>query len=179
MNNYKNSVFIISAVIITALLSCTGMYFFNKSKNRKTGYIETNVLFSKYKGRLKIQDKLMKDQNAQKLIMDSIKLEYEATSRLYNSSGGSNNSLVKKMQNLEMRYNYLGTEFKKLNETESQKAMDEIWTQLNQFIKDYGKANSYTYIYGASGDGSLMYADDNENITNDLIEFSNNKYAGK
>jgi outer membrane protein len=56
---------------------------------------------------------------------------------------------------------------------------EQIWNQLNEYTKQYGKENNYEFIFGASGQGVLMYAEDSKNITADLLEYVNIKYSGK
>ena len=48
-----------------------------------------------------------------------------------------------------------------------------IWSELNKRIEDYGKQMGYRYILGANGDGSIMFADEGEDITEQVIEFVN------
>jgi outer membrane protein len=56
---------------------------------------------------------------------------------------------------------------------------DEIWKQINHYIKEYGKDKHYDFIYGATGTGSLMYADSTLDLTVPLVKYINEKYAGK
>lgn len=48
-----------------------------------------------------------------------------------------------------------------------------IWTELNKRIEQYGKEMGYTYILGANGDGSIMYGNEAEDITEELIKYIN------
>lgn len=48
-----------------------------------------------------------------------------------------------------------------------------IWEELNQRIEEYGEMMGYTYILGANGDGSIMYGDNAEDITEELIIYLN------
>ena len=50
--------------------------------------------------------------------------------------------------------------------------------QLNQYVKEFGEKNSYDIIHGANGNGSLMYAKDILNLTEEVKAFINNKYKG-
>ena len=54
----------------------------------------------------------------------------------------------------------------------------QIWKQVNQYMKDFGVENNYTYILGAEGSWQLMYAKENNNITKEVVEFINKKYKG-
>jgi len=54
-----------------------------------------------------------------------------------------------------------------------------IWDRINTYVKEYGKENDHSYILGANGDGSIMYADDEEDITAEITEYINLKYSGE
>lgn len=55
---------------------------------------------------------------------------------------------------------------------------EKIYAQLNQYIQDFGKENDYAYVFGAEGSGSLMYAQEEDDVTEAVIKFINNKYKG-
>lgn len=48
-----------------------------------------------------------------------------------------------------------------------------IWEKINQKINEYGKEKGYDYIFGAKGDGSIMYASDAKDITKEVIAYIN------
>jgi outer membrane protein len=56
---------------------------------------------------------------------------------------------------------------------------NRIWDKLNAFIKTYGDENGYDVIFGTAGEGNIMYATDQLNITGDVIAWCNLKYSGK
>ncbi len=55
----------------------------------------------------------------------------------------------------------------------------QIIKRMNEYVKDFGKQRECAFIYGANGDGGLLYADDSKNLTKALIEYANNRYEGK
>jgi len=55
----------------------------------------------------------------------------------------------------------------------------EILAQLNQYVRDFGAKNNYEYIFGNDGNGSLMYAQESNDLTRQVTEYINQKYAGK
>ncbi len=55
---------------------------------------------------------------------------------------------------------------------------EQVWTQVNQFVRDFGEAEEYDYIYGLTGDGSLMHAPESEDLTNEVIVYINERYHG-
>ena len=52
----------------------------------------------------------------------------------------------------------------------------KILSQLNQYIKEFGKEFNYTYIFGNDGNGSLLYADDRRNISKEVSDYLNTKF---
>jgi outer membrane protein len=51
--------------------------------------------------------------------------------------------------------------------------MDSLVSGVKRFIKDYGKKNDYTYIYGTGEVASILYAKEKLDITNELIKLLN------
>jgi outer membrane protein len=116
---------------------------------------------------------------ARKKILDSLELEIKVIQNKI-----SEKTLIKAADT--MGYNELLDEYllkKKFfdedNTALSKKYDEEIITKLNLYVNDFGELYHYNYIFGTGGNGSLMFADQNENLTNKLIDFINMKYKGK
>ena len=54
----------------------------------------------------------------------------------------------------------------------------DLWQQINGYVDDYGKEKGYDFIFGATGNGSLMYASEAYDITNEIIDYINLRYEG-
>jgi outer membrane protein len=76
-------------------------------------------------------------------------------------------------------YNRLAQEFQGNNKADEERYSREIWQQINQYTKDFGKKNGYAVIYGANGSGSIMYADTTLDITAPVLLYINERYEGK
>ena len=50
-----------------------------------------------------------------------------------------------------------------------------IWKEINQKVTDYGKEHGIDFILGAKGDGTIMYANEEKEITKEIIEYINKK----
>jgi len=55
----------------------------------------------------------------------------------------------------------------------------EIWARINTYVQEFGHENDYSIIFGAAGNGSIMYSDSTVNITQDVLRYMNEKYDGK
>jgi outer membrane protein len=105
------------------------------------------------------------------------------------SRRGDLDSLLNKIENLQkstqsahlvsqLREQYLLLEarYDKENEEMISNYQSQIWKQLNQYIKDFGDKYEYSLIWGASGDGSLVYSAEGNDITQELLDYVNARY---
>lgn len=53
---------------------------------------------------------------------------------------------------------------------------EKIWKQINMAVTDFGKDRGYDYIFGAIGNGSMMYASEGDNVTDEFLKYLNKKY---
>jgi len=69
--------------------------------------------------------------------------------------------------------------FEEDNQLLTQNYDGQIWKQINQYVKDYGKGKEYELIIGSAGNGSVMYSLDKLNITKEVLEYINSSYRGE
>ena len=55
----------------------------------------------------------------------------------------------------------------------------EVNERLNQYIEQYAEENGYDFILGSNGQGNVMYAKKENNVTDDLIKYINNEFNAK
>jgi outer membrane protein len=143
------------------------------SQKEKTAYILNQKLFDEFQGTIELQKKLKKTEDQQKFMLDSLSLEL----KLLAGKGDPKSKAIYAQR--QMYANKVYSEIMSSNREMVTKHEADLWKQINQYVSEYGKQNGYTYIFGTSGEGSLMYADTTNNITPDLIKYINQKYAGK
>ena len=61
---------------------------------------------------------------------------------------------------------------------QSNTVMDSIVTKIKAYVKDYGKENNYTYIFGSNESANIMYAEEGLDITQDILSELNEGYNG-
>lgn len=59
---------------------------------------------------------------------------------------------------------------------EGQQQIDSLVKKVKDFIKDYGKTNGFTYIYGSNQTGSVLYGIEENDITATLLVELNKAY---
>lgn len=168
---------ILFIVLIVALVASVGSTFWMATQLPRTAYVDVQAVFDAFKGKRELEARLMNYENQQKAVLDSIALSIRGLQNAA-SEQPKNNAILVKLQEKQHVYANLSNEFAQKYQEHDQQYAQEVWTQINQYIQEFGKENNYDYIYGANGDGSLMYANSKVEITQDIIAFINQEYEG-
>jgi len=149
--------------------------FWSSYSSKKIAYVNTSSVYDGFKLKKELEDKYKKVQLARQNLLDSIKFKIQ-----YFSIKGKDLTEDDKVQinELQRSYLYKEKEFSTDNEATAQQYSEQIWKQINQYMDDYGKENNYDVIFGATGQGNIMFAKEKDDITNDVSEYINQKYSG-
>jgi outer membrane protein len=144
----------------------------------KTGYVLSQRVFNEFKLKKDLEKKLAVYQKKQQKELDSLKLEvqlkYSELRQKKVRQGTEISEYTQKEQQFLLKEKQTVEEYETLSDQYTQ----QIWKQVNQYIKEYGQEKSYKYIFGAKGEGDLMYAEERENITDEVLNYINAKYEG-
>lgn len=55
----------------------------------------------------------------------------------------------------------------------------QIWNQLNAYMLAFAEDEKYPLILGTKNEGNVLYMNDENDITTELLEFVNDKYLGR
>lgn len=155
----KYSYWIIALVAITL----SSLALLDKGK---TAFIVNERVFKGYNGTKELEIELTAMQTRHRQVLDSLELEIKLLD--------SDNQKVKAGR--VQRYQRIRQEFTIEEEQKSKQYTDQIWKQLNQFIKEFGETSGYDFVLGTQGNGNIMYAKDQHDITEQVIKFINGKY---
>lgn len=163
---------IILVLIITGLVIREVIAYKNEYK---IGYIDVNSVYDSFAFKKEIEAKLIHVKETRKNILDSMQLQLKVLA----------NTLKPEVEKERMlfeakRQEYFSKEkaFSEDNDALTREYSSQVMKQLNQYVQEYGSEHGYTYILGADGNGSLMFADKNKNITTEVLEYLNKKYKG-
>lgn len=163
----KTTLYLLIFLLTSLILSVLNAYFVFKKD--KTGYVLLSDLYESFEMSKEFKTKIESVENKRIEILDSLKLEVYKAEKIN----------PKEFEYSKQLYYYKEQEFEKSNEQVKSQFNDQIWKQINQYIGEYGKEHKYSYIFGANGDGSFMYVNENKNLTNEVILYINKKYKGK
>jgi len=160
--------------VILVLASITSFITFSRLK---VAYVNTYSIYNEFKLKKELEEKLNKTQLTRKVLLDSLRIKIQMAS--LDKSKAEGKEFYFRMEEMKQMYFKREKEYTEENTAQAQKYTDEVWEQLNQYIKEYGKEKGYDYIMGATGEGNLMYAKEQHDISKELIQYVNEKYAGK
>lgn len=160
----KNTTFLWIGICVCLSLI---LYILCGYTNDKIAYVESTRLFQEYNGAKKERERLEAKSNEFKLRIDTLNREVQESIIQFDGQDNTSSKsvvLLKQKQLEEYRKNVQLT----LQEEEAQ-AMTKIAEELNSFLKAYGKRHRYKFILIANPSGTIAYAQEGTNITDDVI----------
>ncbi|AXT57307.1 OmpH family outer membrane protein [Aquimarina sp. MMG015] len=160
--------FIWIAVAIIGLTSCN-------QQIEKTGFVNNTKVVSDFNEMKTAKEKWTKKNNEVRAELEEkakqFQIEVQGYQNIMKSMSQTNRE--KKEQELMVKQQGLQREQQtRMQEIQqgSQAEIDSIISKVEGFIKEYGKKNGYTYIYGETEVKNLFYAKEELDLTDKIIE---------
>jgi len=164
-----NHVYVIAA--FSLLVGAALGYLWKESTSKQIVHIQSDQVFKSFTLTQELEAKLNNTRQSRELVLGNLAMRIQDM----NKQGVSKDS-VAVMQN---EYQKRELQFGQDNQLQAEAFDTQIWTQLNQYIQDYCSENGYSYILGSTGNGNLMGADPDMDMTESIITYVNDRYAGK
>lgn len=154
------SKYIFQVIHVMVTLSLAAYLFFFSPKEKKA-YIDNQRLFDAFSGKAMLQEKLETLARSQQSQLDSVAVLATGV------NAARYESLHQQMsEDFAINYQQVSTRY-----------TADIWKELNKHISEYGKQKGYDFIFGATGDGSLMFASEGKDLTGEVINYVNERHA--
>lgn len=173
----KKSILIVALAV--AVISCN-----QKSadvKEIKTAYVDTVKMMEEYTEAKDIEEKYKakSEEMGRELEAEIGKFKAEASNFQRNAQANGQAWAQQKGAELQKREQQLSyaqeAMIRQLRQEQGVEA-DSMVSKVKKFIKDYGKKNGYSYIYGSGESASVLYAEDKYDITKEITKMLNEKY---
>ncbi len=138
------------------------------SLNRsETAYIDMAKVVDGYEMKIDLENLLNRELQGRKQGLDKIAAEMDS---------------VKTIDSLEYNkyknyYFHASEQLSKFKEVKASEIRTQVITNINNAVVKFGEESGYDYILGANGNGSIMYANDSEEVTDELISYLNRTYG--
>jgi outer membrane protein len=143
------------------LVLLIGGYLIMGNKSGKKAYVLNQKVFDEFAGKKELEQKLLAMKSAHKAVLDSMVTMIQKKS--------NDQAMVAQYQQMLQQY-------QQEDQDVSARYTSDIWKRINEYISTYGKEHGYDFIFGATGDGNLMYANDANDITDEVITYINARY---
>lgn len=150
-------------------------------KEVKTAYVDTSVLMKEYTEAKDLEAKYkgQAEEKGRQLQAEITRFKQDAASFQTQAQANGQAWAQQRGAELQKREQQLGYAQQALSQQLQQESgveMDSLVSGVKKFIKEYGKKNGYSYIYGTGDAATVLYAEEKYDITKDIIKALNDKY---
>jgi len=158
--------------LILVVLVAAGLTSCNE---QKTAYVDTTKLIQEYKEMKDVEQEFTSKSDKVKVQLDSLAQSFQADVKVYQEKMDGMSAaarketeagLMSRQQAIQQQQQAMGNQLRQ----ESDAVIDSIVTKVKDYVKDYGKKNNYTYIFGSNESANIMYAKDGLDITEEILE---------
>ncbi|WP_447768552.1 OmpH family outer membrane protein [Sphingobacterium faecium] len=173
----KNIPYLLPALV----LLCLGLSVWNFIDSRdKIVYVDTSRLFQQYSEAVKVNKKLEDQAKQYEANIDTLMKEVQVAMNDYEKFATNMDASAKSKQEQKINQKrndlerYQAVIREKLEKQRNQEYVSVV-NDINIFLKEYGKSKGYRMILIANPSGTIGYAQDNTDITDDIIKELNDK----
>lgn len=164
-------------VTLTAIaigIAALTMSIVNSGGQKKMAYFDYNKVYNECQLKKDLENDLEKVVSARKSELDSMQLELSLMSNRV-QGGTADQDELNQFEDMKNRYLTFQSKYEEENIRLKEEYFTQIRTMINEVSKEYAEENGYDYLFSAVGDGSLMYANDSEDITGEFLTYVNEK----
>lgn len=172
--------FIVSFIVLIFSVGCfvyskntSELYFVDINKLVEK-YDRTAIERGKYEGEIK-----MLNSRVDSLVTDWKQSVQEFEQYRENFTASKSDSIRKKLLSKQDEINSYQQSIKKQGARVEQNAMQTVLNDINDYIKRYGDEHGHRIIFGARGEGNIMYANENSDLTAIILKGLNEEFKNK
>jgi len=173
-------------LLVIGILNLAGLIVLSVTvyTNRKNVYVDSSKLLNQYKGMEAARAAYQQKAGAWKANIDTLANEVQQQIFKYEKESKSMTAKERQLsQELIRSKQKQFADYQQAMNTQAQqedaKMTQEVVTQINAYLKKYGEAKGYKIILAATEYGNLAYADEELDITDEVLEGLNKEYSGK
>ena len=171
-------------VLIGLALVLSSFAFYNTLNSSSQVYVDVNKLMEGYK-RTKVSNaEFEKKAILMKSKVDTLVANWQKELQSYEKERVSLSPKELKLKqellgNKQQQINGYQESIQKQIREENKKVTQTVINDINDYIKVYGKKHGYKIIFGANGQGNIMYADESTDLTDEILKGLNEEYSKK
>ncbi len=167
--------FLLVTIIFSMLVSVSVFHMF-KDKNV---YVNLTEVYNGFSMKKTLEARLDATKRLKQNDLDSMNFIITQQEKYFAAHGEKDTRIRKLIDENRSVLNEKEREYTKSLEQISQTFQNQIWMQINTYVKEFGNTRGYDFIYGTDGQGTIMYASNKKDISKELTEYINNRYKGE
>lgn len=167
-----------AAIIVFSAVVFIATSFYLTYPKEKIGYVELNKLFNDFELKKELENKLTSVKQTRQNLLDSMEFGLRVLLKQIESEEKKDKEKIASFEIKREEYLQRKRETEEDNSAMLREYDKQIVAQLTQYVKDFGEKNGYTFIYGAEGSGTIMYADTTKDVTEQVKKYINTRYKG-
>ncbi|MEM9022091.1 MAG: OmpH family outer membrane protein [Bacteroidota bacterium] len=176
MKKLQNILLIAQAIVVIGTCVWAVTHF---SQTDKMGYVQLNTVYSDFSLKQELEAQLDKVQNKRSAVLDSLRMDLEALARTLDNQPAPDENQLRQFEVRRQTYLAKEQQFTEDNQRLAAQYREQVWKQINQYVRDYGQAEGYRIIHGADGTGGLMFAEEALDVTEAVTAYINTRYNGQ
>jgi outer membrane protein len=163
-------------IVILALMAMTAC------QQQKIGFVDNVRLMDEYREKIDIEKKFESMTQAHNQKRDSISQAFQMEAQAFQEKAQSmsQQKAQEEYGNLQQRGQRIGQQLQQEEQQmqqQGQTEMDSLISKVKDQISKYGKDNGYDYILGGGNGGSVLYGDENKDLTEEILKLLNDNYG--
>lgn len=156
---------LIGALVISVLAAFLFLNNNSKETQLTTVFMDSYLVFEEFEMKKDYDKRLEAEIGTEQAELDAIGAQLNATTDPVKTAVLKKEFTIKKLA-FDEKFNAV-----------SQKYTNEVYKRLNDYIKAFGKEFHYGVILGSNGQGNVMYVDEKQDVTKELIKYINQQYS--
>ena len=168
-----------TVLIILQLFIVYGLYL----KPSTIVYVDSNVLLENYEGMKAARQSFQRKASEWQANIDTLRVELDKQIKAYESEKAGMTAKEKELsekliQTKQQQFVDYQKGIQQKSQQEDFQMTQQVLTEVNTFIEEYGLKKGYTIILGANNSGNIVYAEERLDITAELQGALSRNYQG-
>ena len=156
-------------------------FLFLSCNQTKVNYVDYEILMKDYKATHALEESLKLKQEQKAREFDSIQQPFNLKVQKYyqtaeKMSASQRQKLEEELGSEQQQLQLLQQQASQELQLENQERSEALMKKIDSFVSDYAKTNKINMILGTQGRGAVLYADDDLNVTAEILEILNSEF---
>lgn len=167
-----------------AVLAISVLLFSSCTQQTKIGYVDIQELMKEYDATKLMEDELKGEQEKMSKSLDSMMVVFQTKVESFYSKAKKMSNKTREAKGTELKQEELMLQQAQQQaqlflQQKSQEGIQSLTKKVDSVVSAYASANKFNLILGTQGTGTVMYGDDNINLTEAILDVLNAEHEEK